>query len=128
MFIIDFDSQSFTVNVNEGSPERVVKELCTDECLMHFVDKDSDTCDYDVSESDIIEYYLTKENLTSTEEKMLTSYFEYLLEQNCLDSDMLVTCIESNMGYKFAQEFMSRLNPVARKYLLNDIIDSMRGC
>lgn len=129
MFTIDLDAPSFYIYAGDESVEYILKELCTEECLLNFWDKDSDSYEIDLCESDILDYYLTKPSLTSWEQKLVTKYLDYMIDRsfNDVPCDLAIDFLKQNISNKFADEFLERLNPVTQKYFIRDILDAIKA-
>lgn len=129
MFTIDLDAPSFYIYAGDESVEYVLKELCTEECLSHFWDKDSDSCEIDLCESDILEFYLTKPNLTSWEQRLLKEYLDYMIKRSFVDvpCDLAIDFLKQDISNKFANDFLKRLNPITQRYFIRDILDAINA-
>ncbi|MCH5270859.1 MAG: hypothetical protein J1E83_08930 [Lachnospiraceae bacterium] len=75
---------------------------------------------YIIEEAAVIEYYLTKEELTEEQTTLLTYYFEKI------KGTPFFEMIEKNASEKLVMQMLNRMNSVAKKYLFCSIPRCMK--
>lgn len=128
MFTINLDATSFYIYTDDESLDYILKELCTEECLTNFWDKDSDLNKIELCENDILEYYLTKPTLASWERKLVTMYLDYMIDRSFTDlpCGLAMNFLKKSISFELTNEFIERLNSVVKSYFLDDIIEAIK--
>lgn len=117
MFILEDHGLSL---VSTNATAKTIVEDLIDNDFINFW-KQNNNCS-DVYETDVIEFYMSKDSISDKQYELLKRYYKYYNEQRCPECDEVILSTESNAVNAIVKKMESHINVYAKEYLLSEIM------